>query len=169
MKNRTCDQQERLIQISGATLFYRVRGRGPLLLIIAGGHGDADSTNDLRNKLIADYTVVTYDRRGLSRGEIDPASGSASIATHSDDVHRLLAAITTAPALVFGSGIAALTGLELVSRHPEQVATLVAHEPPGWELLPNEERHRSARATEVKLNYRRSIYQKCRLVAREGV
>jgi len=55
---------------------------------------------------------------------------------HSDDAHRLLAELSTAPAYVFGSSGGALIGLDLVAHHPEQVCTLVAHEPPADYLLP---------------------------------
>ena len=63
------------LRVAGATLFYRVRGTGPLLLILAGGHGDADATDAICEQLIDRYTVVTYDRRGLSRSTIDAAAG----------------------------------------------------------------------------------------------
>ena len=62
--------------------------------------------------------------------------------THSDDAHRLLATLTAEPALVFGGSLGALIGLNLVARNPEQVRTLVAHEPPALDLLSDEERTR---------------------------
>jgi pimeloyl-ACP methyl ester carboxylesterase len=71
-----------------------------------------------------------------------------TIATHGDDAHHLLAALTTEPALVFGSSIGGLIGLDLVARYPEQVRVLVAHEPPAWQLLPDVERDRAVRALE---------------------
>jgi pimeloyl-ACP methyl ester carboxylesterase len=71
-----------------------------------------------------------------------------TIATHGDDAHHLLAALTTEPGFVFGSSIGALIGLDLVTRHPEQVHVLVAHEPPAWELLPNAERDSAIRSLE---------------------
>jgi len=89
---------------------------------------------------------VTYDRRGLSRSILDAPAESLTISTHSDDAHRLLAELTNQPALVFGSSIGALVGLDLVARHPEQVRVLVAHEPPTWELLPDAERDRAMRS-----------------------
>lgn len=136
------------LQVPDATLFYRVHGGGPALLILPGGDGDADTVDALRQQLDDRYTVVTYDRRGLSRSEVESDADDLSIATHSDDAHRLLAALTDAPALVFGSSIGALIGLDLVARHPEQVAILVAHEPPAWDLLPDAERDRAARVQE---------------------
>jgi pimeloyl-ACP methyl ester carboxylesterase len=38
---------------------------------------------------------------------------------------------------VFGSGGGAIVGLALVTARPDQVRTLVAHEPPVVELLPD--------------------------------
>jgi hypothetical protein len=43
----------------------------------------------------------------------------------------------SAPAFVFGSSGWAVVGLALVTAHPGQVRTLVAHEPPVVELLPD--------------------------------
>ena len=74
------NKMEQALSVLGATLFYRVRGTGPLLLILAGGHGDADTTDGLCEQLIDYYTVVTYDRRGLSRSTVDASSGSLTIA-----------------------------------------------------------------------------------------
>jgi pimeloyl-ACP methyl ester carboxylesterase len=54
-----------------------------------------------------------------------------------DDVHRLLSALDGGPASVFGSSGGATVGLALVTAHPGQVHTLVAHEPPVVELLPD--------------------------------
>jgi pimeloyl-ACP methyl ester carboxylesterase len=116
--------------------------------MLAGGHGDADTTDTVCDGLINHYTVVTYDRRGLSRSTVNTSSGLPTIGTHSDDAHDILAALTTEPAFVFGSSIGALIGLDLVTRHPEQVRVLVAHEPPAWELLPDAERDRAVRSLE---------------------
>jgi pimeloyl-ACP methyl ester carboxylesterase len=135
--------KEDCLPVAGATIFYPVRGMGPLLLILPGGHGDADAADDLCEQLVDRVTVVTYDRRGQSRSPVDVGAGLPKIATHSEDAHRLLAALTTEPALVFGTTFGGLIGLDLVAQHPEQVRLLVAHEPPTWELLPNAERDRA--------------------------
>jgi pimeloyl-ACP methyl ester carboxylesterase len=136
------------LRVSGATLFYRVRGKGPWLLMLAGGHGDADTTDAVCEELINHYTVVTYDRRGLSRSTVHASAGMPTIDTHTDDAHHLLAALTTESSFVFGSSIGALIGLDLVTQHPEQVRVLVAHEPPAWELLPDAKRNFAIRSLE---------------------
>ncbi|MGZ3674790.1 MAG: alpha/beta fold hydrolase [Ktedonobacterales bacterium] len=128
------------LRVPGASLYYQVRGFGPILLLIAGGAGDADSFNHFAGHLVGRYTVVTYDRRGYARSPLDDPAQPIAIETHSDDVHRLLAALGSAPPNVLGFSIGALIGLDLAIRHPEQVRTIVAHEPPVWQLLASAER-----------------------------
>jgi pimeloyl-ACP methyl ester carboxylesterase len=124
------------IPVPGAVLHHQVRGSGPLLLVLQGGDGDADRTHDLVDQLVDHHTVVTYDRRGLARSRVDNPAEPVTTATHADDVHRLLAALTDEPARLLGSSFGALIGLELARAHPGQVHTLVAHEPPALRLLP---------------------------------
>jgi pimeloyl-ACP methyl ester carboxylesterase len=128
------------LRVLGARLYYQVRGTGPLLLLIAGGAGDAESFDGVAAYLVQHYTVVTYDRRGFARSPLDDPEEAIAIATHSADVHQLLASLTTLPAFVFASSIGALIGLDLAIRHSEQVRALVAHEPPLPHLLPEAER-----------------------------
>ncbi|HMF05396.1 MAG TPA: alpha/beta hydrolase, partial [Methylocella sp.] len=109
---------------------------------------DADTTDSLCKQLDEHYTVVAYDRRGLSRSTLDCPPQNLTITTHSDDAQRLLVELTDQPALVVGSSIGALIGPDLVARHPEQVRLLVAHEPPAWELLPDAERDHAEKVQE---------------------
>src|SRR4051812_5598602 len=124
-----------MLDVPGARLHYKVCGEGPLLLMLPGGDGDADAADAIAGRLLDAFTVVTYDRRGLSRSPVDEPTRSPGVSTHSDDAHRLLAELTDEPALVFGVSIGALIGLDLVARHPEQVRLLIAHEPPAFDLL----------------------------------
>jgi pimeloyl-ACP methyl ester carboxylesterase len=116
--------------------------------LLQGGDGDAEGMDSLANHLVDRYTVVSYDRRGLSRSKLDDPAEALSLQTHGDDAHRLLAALTTEPALAFGGSLGALLGLDLLARHPEQVRTLVVHEPPAPELLPDAERAQAVRSQE---------------------
>ncbi|MGW4277774.1 alpha/beta fold hydrolase [Streptomyces seoulensis] len=130
--------RESMLEVPGARLRYAVRGEGPLLLLIAGGHHGADANEPLARHLADRYTVLTYDRRGLSGSTTD--APATTLATHADDVSRLLSALTPEPALVHGTSLGALISLELTVGHPEQVAAVVAHEPPVTHLLPEPER-----------------------------
>jgi pimeloyl-ACP methyl ester carboxylesterase len=59
------------------------------------------------------------------------------IGLFADDAHRLLAAVGTDQADALGSSGGATYALDLVARYPGRVRTLVAHEPPVSELLPD--------------------------------
>jgi pimeloyl-ACP methyl ester carboxylesterase len=133
------------LHVPGASLYYEMRGSGPILLLIHGGGGDARGFNGIANYLVNQYTVVTYDRRGLSRSKLDDPEEEQRVETHSDDAHLLLKELSTEPAYVFGSSGGAIIGLDLASRYNEQVNTLVAHEPPSHLLPEAEGRHDNIR------------------------
>jgi pimeloyl-ACP methyl ester carboxylesterase len=144
------------LPVPGATLHYKVRGNGPLLLLLQGGDGDADAADAIAGHLAGDYTVLSYDRRGLSRSPVSDLAAPVDMAVHSEDASRLLAALGSEPALVFGVSLGAMLGLDLISRHPEQVRLLVAHEPPATGLLPEPGRGQAIRdQEEVEQIYRR--------------
>lgn len=125
-------------------LYYTVRGAGPMLLILQGGAGNADGSEALANELSSDFTVVTYDRRGLSRST-PIRTEKYEIATHADDAAQLIGALSAEPAVVFGSSLGALIGVELVARHPGVVRLLIAHEPGLYALLEGAERDEALR------------------------
>jgi pimeloyl-ACP methyl ester carboxylesterase len=122
-------------------LHSEVHGTGPVLLMLAGGSGDADEFAPLVPYLRDRYTIVTYDRRGYTRSPIDAFAQTpyVSIETQSDDALRILAGVSDEPAFVFGSSLGAVIGLDLVSRYAERVRKLVAHEPPLVRLLSPQE------------------------------
>ncbi|PSK93676.1 clorobiocin biosynthesis protein CloN7 [Murinocardiopsis flavida] len=126
----------RTLDVRGARLHYEIRGTGPVLLLI-GLPMDSTGFARLAPLLAEDHTVVTYDPRGISGSTIDDPDQDADPDLIADDVHRLITALTTEPVAVFGSSGGAVTGIALTHRHPEQVRTLVAHEPPLVELLPD--------------------------------
>ncbi len=143
------------LNVPGACLYYEVRGAGPTLLMICGGPTDTTVYAGVADRLADRYTVVTYDPRGNSRSRVDAPEDDQSIALDADDAERLLAAIGGAPAYVFGNSNGAMVGLDMVVRDPGQVRTLVAHEPPALELLPDRE-HNRAQAQDVYHTYRRA-------------
>lgn len=125
------------LPVPGAKLYYEVRGSGPVLLMIPGGPMDAGGFAALADRLADEYTVVTYDCRGNSRSPAEGSWDDLTVQVFADDAYRLLEAVTPGPADVLGSSGGATYGLDLVARYPGRVRTLVAHEPPVSELLPD--------------------------------
>ncbi|MET9270802.1 alpha/beta hydrolase [Kribbella sp. NPDC003557] len=126
------------LAVPGATLHYEVTGSGPVLLLIAGAGTDAGVFSGMVGQLAAEYTVVTYDPRGNSRSRYDGDAADESIEQSAADALALIDAVAGhEPAYVFGTSSGAITGLELITRHPDRVRMLVAHEPPCTEVLPD--------------------------------
>jgi predicted RNA polymerase sigma factor/pimeloyl-ACP methyl ester carboxylesterase len=132
------------LKVPGATLYYEVQGSGPVLLLICGGIYDARTYAGLAERLADRYTVITYDRRGNSRSPLDGLPEQLSFEVQADDAYRLLTSVgSDDPAYVFGNSSGAMFGLELAARHPGRVRTVVAHEPPIFELLPERDQWRA--------------------------
>jgi pimeloyl-ACP methyl ester carboxylesterase len=108
----------------------------------------------LTRRLAANFTVVAYDPRGMSRSRLDGPPSDQLVPVHADDARRVLDAVEAGPAHVLGDSISGLVGLELAATAAGQVRTLVAFEPPLTELLPDRERWR-AFIEELHQTYRR--------------
>jgi pimeloyl-ACP methyl ester carboxylesterase len=132
-----------ILEVPGGSLYYELRGSGPVLLMIPGGPMDASGFRPVAEELADSHTVVTYDCRGNSRSPMTGPREDLTVDLAAEDARRLLAAVGAGPADIFGSSGGATYGLALVARHPGLVRTLVAHEPPVTELLPDAESWRA--------------------------
>jgi len=125
------------LNVPGATLYYEVRGAGPLLVFVCGGPTDADVFAPIADALADRYRVVTYDPRGNSRSALAGPPVDQDMDVHGDDVARLIDEVGGAPALVFGNSGGAMIGMNAIARHADKVRALIAHEPPCVTLLPD--------------------------------
>ena len=129
------------LDVPGARLYYEVRGKGPLVVLV-GGPMDARPFGPLADLLAGDYTVLTTDPRGINRSPVDDPGQDSTPEMRADDLSRLVAHVDVGPAVVLGSSGGAVSALALVQAHPELVRGVIAHEPPLLELLPDAaERH----------------------------
>ena len=131
------------VTVPGARLRYQVRGQGPLLLLLGAPMAAADFA-PLAHALADQHTVVTADPRGIAGSPVDDPTRDSTPDLRADDVAAILDDLGAPSADVFGSSGGAVTGLALVARHPDRVGTLVAHEPPLIELLPDADAQRAA-------------------------
>jgi pimeloyl-ACP methyl ester carboxylesterase len=109
----------------------------PALLIIGSPMGAAGFVTLADH--FADRTVVTYDPRGVERSPRTDDATETTPDEHADDLHRLIAELDAGPVDLFASSGGAVNALALVAQHPAQVRTLVAHEPPAAQVLPDRE------------------------------
>jgi pimeloyl-ACP methyl ester carboxylesterase len=129
--------------VPGARLYYETQGHGPLLLLI-GSPMDSTGFAALGAAMAGDYTVVTYDPRGLGHSTREKADEDITPELQADDVHRLIKTLGGGPVDFFGSSGGAVVGLALIAAHPNDVRTFVGHEPPIIELLPDKDEQRRA-------------------------
>jgi pimeloyl-ACP methyl ester carboxylesterase len=127
------------LNVPGVALTYDVRRndsrKAPILFLIgspmgAGGFGTLAGH-------FTDRTVVTYDPRGVERSMRTDDATKSTPDQHADDLHRLISKLGAGPVEMFASSGGAVNALALVAQHPEQVRTLVAHEPPAAQMLPD--------------------------------
>lgn len=130
----------RTLDAPGATVTYDVRGTlgddVPLLLV--GSPMDAAGFGTLAG-LFTDRPVVTYDPRGTARSPRTDGHGEISPADHAGDLRRIVDAVGGGPVDVFASSGGAVNALAWVTADGGQVRTLVAHEPPLADVLPDRE------------------------------
>ena len=118
-------------------------GRPPLFMI--GQPMDASGFATLATHF-PDRTVVTYDPRGLGRSTRNDGRVDNSPTVQAEDVHAVIEALGVRPVEMFASSGGAVTALALVAAYPDDVSTLVAHEPPLIPVLPDAEAAERARA-----------------------
>ncbi|WP_052407725.1 alpha/beta fold hydrolase [Allokutzneria albata] len=119
-----------LVDVRGRSLFARVRGKGPAVVLDCGGAGagvDGGWGPDLEGLLAAGCTVLTYDRAGSGRSGGEPPGTVAEMA---DDLGELVRRLEIGmPAVFVGWSFGALVTQVYAARHPEDVAGLVFVDP----------------------------------------
>jgi pimeloyl-ACP methyl ester carboxylesterase len=139
-----------VLETPEADIVYDVRGplppedgRPPLFMI--GQPMDASGFATLAS-YFPDRTVVTYDPRGLGRSTRLDGRLENTPTLQAEDVHGVIEALGAGPVEMFASSGGAVTALALVAAHPEDVTTLVAHEPPLVSVLPDADAAERAQA-----------------------
>src|SRR5258705_13524116 len=121
------------LDVPGAVLTYDVRRNDestePALMLIGSPMGASGFVTLAGH--FTDRTVVTYDPRGVERSKKADDTSKSTPDQHADDLHRVISKLGAGPVEMFASSGGAVNALALVAKHPEQVRTLVAHEPPA--------------------------------------
>ncbi|MDD9348956.1 alpha/beta hydrolase [Mumia sp.] len=142
------------LTVPGAEIAYDVRPQPsasvPPLLVI-GSPMAASGFGTLAGHF-SDRTVVTYDPRGAERSVRTDGASESTPAEHADDLIRLIEATGGGPVDVFATSGGAVNALALVAEHPDLIRTLVAHEPPLAQLLPDRDQALAA-TTGIRRTY----------------
>lgn len=130
------------LDVADGTLHYEVRGSGPLLALVAAPM-TADAFAPAADLLADDRTVLTTDPRGIGRSTLHDPEQESTPELRAADLARLITHLDVGPADVLGSSGGAVTALAIAQSRPDLVRTVVAHEPPLEDLLPDSEQLRA--------------------------
>jgi hypothetical protein len=79
-----------VVVVNATTLYYELTGTGPAVLFIAGTTGDAGHFAQVAARLVDEFTVVTYDRRGNSRSPHPAGWTQTSVPERAEDAGRVM-------------------------------------------------------------------------------
>lgn len=130
-----------MLDTDGARIVYDVHGALPTAdgrppLVMIGQPMCADGFGALVAQL-PDRTSITYDPRGLGRSTRTDGRTDSVPETQAADIHAVIEALGVGSVEMFASSGGAVTSLALVAAYPDDVSTLVAHEPPMISVLPD--------------------------------
>jgi pimeloyl-ACP methyl ester carboxylesterase len=129
------------LAVRGARLAYDVRRNDqssePILFLIGSPMAAAGFPTLASH--FTDRTVVTYDPRGSERSELIAPTIPPTPEEHAADLHRIISELGGGPVDLFATSGGAVNAMALVAEYPDDVRTLIAHEPPLPSLLPDRE------------------------------
>ena len=116
----------------------RPQGRLPCPGVVHDRFADGCRCGSARSPGISPIAMVARPARRRAEHE-DRSASQSTPEQHADDVHRIITEPGVGPVDLFASSGGAVNALALVAKYPEDVRTLVAHEPPPAAILPDRE------------------------------
>jgi pimeloyl-ACP methyl ester carboxylesterase len=122
---------------NGVNLYYELNGeQGDPLVLIHGSWGDHHNWDAVIPGLSRSFRALVYDRRGHSRSEKVTTQGSFD--EDAEDTAALISDLGFSRAHIIGNSGGATIALKLASTHPSIFKSLIIHEPPLLDLLPDD-------------------------------
>jgi pimeloyl-ACP methyl ester carboxylesterase len=116
------------IQTDGATIHVRVGGAGPALLAIHGFGDTGDMWAPLAQALMAQYTIIAPDLRGMGLSSHPP--GGYDKKTQAADLARVLDALNVREVDLVTHDIGNMVGYAFAAQYPDRVKHYVAMDAP---------------------------------------
>ena len=126
------------IQTDGATLYVRVGGSGPAVVLLHGFGDTGDMWAPLATELARTHTVVVPDLRGM--GLSSHPEGGYDKRTQAADIRTVLTRLNIDQADVVGHDIGTMVAFAYAARYPDKTTRLVVMDAPvpgvpPWEQI----------------------------------
>jgi pimeloyl-ACP methyl ester carboxylesterase len=115
--------EPRAITVDGDRVVYRASGAGPVLLLVHGMAGSAETWRYVMPPLAERFTVVAPDL--LGQGESDKPRGDYSLGAHANMLRDLLDALGHERATVVGQSLGGGVAMQFAYQFPERCERLV--------------------------------------------
>ena len=120
--------QSRSVQTEGATLYVRVGGRGPAVVLLHGFGETGAMWSPLAARLAARHTVVVPDLRGM--GLSSHPEGGYDKWTQAGDIRAVLRQLGIDRAVIVGHDIGTMVAFAYAARYPDKTDKLVVMDAP---------------------------------------
>jgi pimeloyl-ACP methyl ester carboxylesterase len=116
------------IKVDGATIYVRIGGQGPAVLLLHGFAGNGDMWAPVAKALIKDRTVIVPDLRGMGYSS-HPQAGYEK-KKQAEDMARILDALKIERADLVTHDIGNMVGYALTAQHPDRITRWVVIDAP---------------------------------------
>lgn len=113
----------RTITVDGDRVAYRVAGKGPVLLLVHGMAGSAETWRHVMPALAERFTVLAPDL--LGQGQSDKPRGDYSLGAHANALRDLLDTLGYKRATVIGQSLGGGVAMQFAYQFPERCERLV--------------------------------------------
>lgn len=115
--------KSRAIRLNGDRVVYRVAGKGPVLLLVHGMAGSAETWRHVMPDLARRFRVVAPDL--LGQGESDKPRGDYSLGAHANLLRDLLDVLGHRRATIVGQSLGGGVAMQFAYQFPERCERLV--------------------------------------------
>jgi pimeloyl-ACP methyl ester carboxylesterase len=115
------DRDGGFARVSGARLYYEIRGDGELLVLIHAGIADGRMWDPQLDVLAGRYRVLRYDMRGFGATEVT----ERVTYSHHEDLRGLLDLLGAGRAILVGCSMGAKTAIDFALEFPGRTRALV--------------------------------------------
>jgi pimeloyl-ACP methyl ester carboxylesterase len=116
--------QSGMLEVNGASLFYKSQGSGEPMLLIHGYPLSGELFKNNRDALSKRFRVITMDLRGFGKS-VAPTSDAGSIQTYATDAIALLDGLKIQRAVIGGMSMGGPIALEMYRRAPQRFRGLI--------------------------------------------